>query len=201
MRPNAALVAEKTAGLGILNLPDDRRFFGAEGEDTAGRPGVERVRADAGAKRRPSHAALSARLAAGQGELMLIPLGDEQEFGPGLGAVGIDRPRLDTGRPGRLFVAPVRGAAARRPRQQHVADQAETCVSSTRGCARCAGCMRPSDPTNTGVVDEPTLLAVPDAVHPGWQAVADPRPGVDRAAPPVPDDRARVATAISATAR
>ena len=115
----AAPVDAPSADLGIASLPDDQRFFGPEGDAAGSDPvsnAFELTRRDSFGRltRRFPLASLPA-----EGELMLIPLGGGQEFGPGLGAVGIDRLRLRTGRPRRLFLAPVRGAAARRVWQRH----------------------------------------------------------------------------------
>jgi hypothetical protein len=117
---------------------------------------------------------------------MLIPLGDEQEFGAGLGAVGIDRPRLV--RDGlddfswRLFAEPLLAD----PGSDTIADQAEALRVLDSRLRTLRGMHAAFGSDNTGVVDEPTLLAVPDAVHPGWRAVADPRPAWTELPPPVP---------------
>jgi hypothetical protein len=110
------------------------------------------------------------------GEMMLIPLGDEQEFGTGLGAIGIDRPKLE--RDGlsefswRLFAEPLLAGHG----TDTLADQAEALRFLDPPLRTLRGMHAAFGSGNAAVVDEPTLLAIPDAVHAGWQLPANPQP-------------------------
>ena len=181
----AAPADAQSADLGIATLPDDQRFFGPAGDAAAEDPvshAFELTRRDSFGRltRRFPLASLPA-----EGELMLIPLGDEQEFGPGLGAVGIDRPRL--ARDGlddfswRLFAEPLLVD----PGSDTIADQAEALRLFDSKLRTLRGMHAAFGSDNAGVVDEPTLLAIPDAVHPGWQPATSPRPAWTELAPPV----------------
>lgn len=172
----AAPVDPLAAGLGIANLPDDRRVFGAAGdytdEDSVAQA-FELTRRDSFGRitRRFPLASLPAR-----GELMLIPLGDEQEFGPGLGPAGIDRAKLE--RDGlddfswSLFAEPLLADHG----SDTLADQAEALRFLDPKLHTLRGMHAAFGSGNTGVVDEPTLLAIPDAVHHGWQRAVNSRP-------------------------
>ena len=187
----AAPVDAQSAGLGIATLPDDQRFFGAAGEHAARNSvgqAFELTRRDTFGRltRRFPLASLPSSLPA-EGELMLIPLGNEQEFGPGLGAAGIDQPPLQ--RDGldefswRLFGEPLLAE----PSIDSLADQAEALRLSDPKLRTLRGMHAAFGSSNTGVVDEPTLLAIPDAVHAGWQPVANPQPAWTELPPPAPD--------------
>ncbi len=186
----AAPVDAQSAGLGIASLPDDQHFFSTDGEGTAGSPvalAFELTRRDTFGHltRRFPLASLPASLAAG-GELMLIPLGNEQEFGPGLGAGGIDRPPLE--RDGLdafswgLFAEPLLAEHS----IATLADQAEALRFLDRKLRPLRGMHAAFGSSNTAVVDEPTLLAIPDAVHSGWQPVANAQPAWAELPPPAP---------------
>ena len=176
----AAPVNAQSAGLGIANLPDDQRFFGAEGEHAAGSPvgqAFELTRRDTFGHltRRFPLASLAPTLPS-EGELMLISLGNEQEFGQGLGAARIDQPPLQ--RDGldefswSLFGEPLLAG----PSIDALADQAEALRFLAPKLRALRGMHAAFGSSHTAVVDEPTLLAIPDAVHAGWQPVANPQP-------------------------
>ena len=187
----AAPVDAQSAGLGIATLPDDQRFFGAEGERAARNSvaqAFELTRRDTFGRltRRFPLASLPSSLPA-EGELMLIPLGNQQEFGPRLGAAGIDQPPLE--RDGlhefswRLFGEPLLAE----PSIDTLADQAEALRFLDPKLRTLRGMHAAFGASNTAVVDEPTLLAIPDAVHAGWQPVTNPQPAWTELPPPAPE--------------
>lgn len=176
----AAPVDAQSAGLGIATLPDDQRFFGADGEHAAGSPvaqAFELTRRDTfGRLTRRFPLASLPSTSPPEGEMMLIPLGNQQEFGPSLGATGIDRPPLE--RDGLdefswgLFAEPLLAENS----IDTLADQAEALRFLDPHLRTLRGMHAAFGSSNTAVVDEPTLLAIPDAVHAGWQPAVDPQP-------------------------
>ena len=189
-------------GLGAFELPDDARYFAAAdataGPARAAAPAVLAVRDALGrlVSRFPfaavaATAATASTLSAGQA--MLVPLAaDMLDFGDGLPSFPTAIATLQ--RDGladfswTLFGEPLLAAE----RCDGVADAAAALRLAGRSPRPLRGLHGVFGGAAVAVVDEPTLLAVPDAVQPGWQPAADAQSGWTElpAAPEALPDRA-----------
>jgi hypothetical protein len=188
-----APVDPRDAGLNLATLPDDASFFATEGAaDPAGRVAAafELTRRDAFGRLARRFPLASLPLA---GEVMVLPLGDPAEFGNGLAAAPSKLPPLQ--RDGladfswTLFAEPLLaqdGADTLADHAQALRDlEAERRGSAGKPPPGLRGMHAAFGGVVTAVVDEPTLLALPDAGQSGWQSAADGQsPWTELPAPP-----------------
>jgi hypothetical protein len=184
----AAPLDADAPGLAFTTLPDDTQWFGGEAGAAAlaQRDGAGRLLGRFPLASLPS-----------EGEVLLLPLGDEALAGNGLSPAATERPALE--RDGldtftwELFAEPLLAQS----RSDTLADQAEALrlfgsrASTLRGMHAAFGA------PGTAVAEEPTLLAIPDAVHSGWVPAADGLPAWTEQAPPAADATADAATACT----
>lgn len=154
-------------GTSAFDLPDDEQVFAAAhaGDSSA------TARRNASGQLVSRFPLASPPLA---GELLWLPLVELPDFGPGLGALTSPISRLQ--RDGlaefswTLFAEPVLATFS----ADALADRAEALRNSGREPRALRGMHALFGGAATALVDEPTLLAVPDAVHPGWSPLPQP---------------------------
>lgn len=201
---------EQSAGTSLFDLPDDTRYFTGRGQLSSAQRVVRAFELtplqDPGAQ---TPAAPTGRLALAslplQGQAMLLPLAEAAGYQRGLPPRGIDAPALQ--RDGlaqfswRLFADELLADDHAGTLAEHA--QALRLLRATQ--SNSAGMSFGGQPPAlrgmhavfgspvAGFADEPTLLAVPDAVHPGWQRLPRNLPSWREGPPPplptLPTDR------------
>ena len=202
---------EQTSGTSLFDLPDDTRYFTRSAPVS---PAQRVVRAFELTPLQgpgvPAPGAPGGRLALAslplQGQAMLLPLAEAAGYARGLPARGIEAPALL--RDGldqfswRLFADELLAD----DHTDTLAGHAEALRLLRAGTTNAAGTTFGGQPPAlrgmhavfgapvAAYADEPTLLAVPDAIHPGWQRLPRNQPwwqeGPPPPAPPAPADRA-----------
>jgi len=152
----------------VFTLPDDERVFG----NAAPSPLAQE------AARRDALGHLQGRFPlaseAQEGERLLLPLAGLDDFNATLGAlaspaVALERDGL-TDFHWSLFAEPTLAACS----SDVLADRAEALRAAGHALQPLRGMHALFGADPIGFIDEPSLLAVPDAVHPGWRRIAQP---------------------------
>jgi hypothetical protein len=178
--------AAQTIGLGstVFDLPDDDHLFASRSAAVVAGGTVLAVerRDDLGRLTRRFPFAASVL----EGEVMLLPLAELPGFGEGLGPVrdpwtALERDGL-TEFSWTLFAEPALALYS----SDILADRAEAMRHAGRDTRPLRGMHVAFGADVDALADEPTLLAVPDAVHPGWVPIPQPET-VWTELPPLPE--------------
>ncbi|HEV8474982.1 MAG TPA: hypothetical protein VGR82_19570, partial [Methylomirabilota bacterium] len=159
-------------GASVFDLPDDEHLYvpRASAAVAGGTTLAVEQRDERGRLRRRFPLAAAAI----DGELTLLPLAELPGFGAGLGPLpdpltALERDGL-TDFSWQLFAEPALAAYS----SDAVADRAEALRHAGRDSRPLRGMHVALGGDVDALVDEPTLLAVPDAVHPGWSPIPQP---------------------------
>lgn len=155
----------RNGGQSAFDLPDDDRVFAREAaaQDVAQRDALGRL-----------HSRFPLAAQAPDGECLWLPLGALDDFDAALGALPspldpLERDGLTTFH-WSLFAEPTLASCS----SDILADQAEALRQAGRVPRPLRGMHAAFGGEPPVFVDEPTLLAVPDAVHAGWRPIAQP---------------------------
>ncbi|GJH13049.1 hypothetical protein CBA19CS11_29445 [Caballeronia novacaledonica] len=160
------------AGQSVFDLPDDEHVFSSDALPSDARLFAQEVAQRDARGRLRSRFALASEAATG--ERMLLPLGEAEDFDAALGAlqsplVALERDGL-TAFGWRLFAEPALAVES----CDMLADRAAALRDAGRVPQPLRGMHAAFGGDPQVFVDEPTLLAIPDAVQAGWRPVAAP---------------------------
>ena len=159
-------------GQGVFDLPADDEVFSSDASSTDTGPAAQAVAQRDALGRLRSRFALASDVM--EGECLMLPLGDPEEFDASLSALPSDFSALErdglTDFDWPLFAERTLATIS----ADLLPDQAEALRNIGRTPRPLHGMHAAFGGNPVGFAEEPSLLVVPDAVHPGWQPIAQP---------------------------